>query len=65
MLPNRPPSEANPDNEPYGFFTGRCPRCQSDQLWDDNLNWGCNNCGAFYNQDNSPLPRLVPNGGSK
>lgn len=22
-----------------------CPRCSSNDLWDDNLSWGCNKCG--------------------
>lgn len=22
-----------------------CPRCGSNDLWDDNLSWGCNPCG--------------------
>jgi len=24
-----------------------CPRCQSHDLWDDNLAWGCNRCDFF------------------
>lgn len=46
--PNRPYSEVNPHNEPSGPFTGRCQRCGSDDLWDDNSYYGCNNCGAVY-----------------
>lgn len=34
----------NPNNEPTGPFTGRCPRCGSKNLWDDNLAYGCNDC---------------------
>lgn len=45
--PNRPQNETNPRNEPTGHFTGRCSRCGSNDLWDDNLHYGCNNCGAF------------------
>jgi hypothetical protein len=30
-------------------------------LWDDNLHYGCNNCGAFYSADSNPEPRLVRN----
>lgn len=36
----------NPTNEATGHFTGRCPFCGSDDLWDDNLAYGCNDCGA-------------------
>ena len=36
----------NPQNEPVGAFTGRCAHCGSDDLWDDNLAYGCNKCGA-------------------
>lgn len=37
----------NPKAEPMGHFTGRCKRCGSRDLWDDNLHYGCNTCGAF------------------
>lgn len=37
----------NPDHEPVGPFTGRCARCGSSDLWDDNLAYGCNKCGAI------------------
>jgi uncharacterized protein (DUF983 family) len=37
----------NPHNEPTGHFTGRCSRCGSKDLWDDNLAYGCNACGAI------------------
>jgi uncharacterized protein (DUF983 family) len=37
----------NPNNEPTGAFTGRCPHCGSNNLWDDNLAYGCNACGAM------------------
>lgn len=43
--PNLPPRETNPSNQPTGDFTGRCYQCGSDNLWDDNLHYGCNNCG--------------------
>lgn len=46
--PNRPQSETNPGNQPTGHFTGRCMKCGSNDLWDDNLTYGCNNCGAIY-----------------
>jgi uncharacterized protein (DUF983 family) len=59
--PNRPPAETNPNNEPTGHYTGRCARCGSSNLWDDNLAYGCNNCGAFYGADSNPGPRLVRN----
>lgn len=22
-----------------------CPHCHSNKIWDDNLHWGCENCG--------------------
>lgn len=59
--PNLPPSVVNPNHEPYGHYTGRCPRCQSADLWDDDLSYGCNNCGAFYGPDATFGPVLVPN----
>lgn len=37
----------NPKSEPTGHFTGRCSQCGSKDLWDDNLHYGCNCCGAF------------------
>lgn len=37
----------NPHGEPMGHFTGRCKVCGSNDLWDDNLHYGCNACGAF------------------
>lgn len=37
----------NPRNEKTGPYTGRCPHCGSRDLWDDNLAYGCNCCGAF------------------
>jgi hypothetical protein len=37
----------NPNAEPCGHFTGRCSKCGSSNLWDDNLHYGCNSCGAF------------------
>jgi len=60
--PNLPPSQTNPERQPVGHFTGRCQRCQSNDLWDDNLSYGCNNCGAFYGQDSNPAPRLIYTG---
>lgn len=38
----------NPTGESKGHFTGRCARCGSKDLWDDNLAYGCNDCGAIY-----------------
>ena len=38
----------NPNNEPVGHFTGRCKECGSNDLWDDNLSYGCNKCGAMW-----------------
>jgi uncharacterized protein (DUF983 family) len=37
----------NPNNEPVGDFSGRCASCGSSNLWDDNLAYGCNACGAL------------------
>ena len=37
----------NPGSEPVGHFTGRCAHCGSNDLWDDNLAYGCNACGAM------------------
>ena len=37
----------NPKAEPMGHFSGRCSKCGSNDLWDDNLHYGCNKCGAF------------------
>lgn len=37
----------NPAAQPTGDYTGRCKRCGSANLWDDNLAYGCNDCGAF------------------
>lgn len=48
----------NPKNEPTGHFTGRCMRCGSSDLWDDNTAYGCNRCGGFWC---GIEPRLVPN----
>ncbi len=31
-----------------GHYTGRCGRCGSSDLWDDNTAYGCNKCGAFW-----------------
>jgi hypothetical protein len=41
----------NPNGEPTGHFTGRCMRCGSSDLWDDNLAYGCNSCGAFLSSN--------------
>lgn len=41
----------NPKNEPTGNHTGRCRVCHSDDLWDDNLAYGCNCCGAFLSSN--------------
>jgi hypothetical protein len=38
----------NPDNLPTGHFTGRCGECGSKDLWDDNLTYGCDCCGAIW-----------------
>lgn len=37
----------NPENKPVGHYTGRCAHCGSSDLWDDNLAYGCNSCGAM------------------
>lgn len=56
--PKRPAHETNPNNEPTSHFTGRC-KCGSNDLWDDNLWYGCNNCGAAYSPEVAGMPRLV------
>lgn len=48
----------NPQNLPTGHFTGRCMRCGSSNLWDDNSAYGCNSCGAFWTGQE---PRLIRN----
>lgn len=30
--------------ERSGDYTGRCPKCGSTDIWDDNRSWGCNKC---------------------
>lgn len=37
----------NPNGERVGHHTGRCAHCGSSNLWDDNLAYGCNSCGAI------------------
>lgn len=37
----------NPNDEPTGSHTLRCQRCGSNDLWDDNVAYGCKNCGAW------------------
>jgi len=61
QYPNLPPRQTNPNNEPTGHFTGRFMKCGSASLWDDNLTYGCNNCGTIYFPDGNPLPVLIPN----
>ena len=46
-LPKREFNPRNPNNEPTGHYTGRCRKCGSNNLWDDNLAYGCNDCGSF------------------
>ncbi len=43
----------NPNNEPTGHYTGRCKHCGSNNLWDDNLAYGCRDCGALLCSSNS------------
>lgn len=31
----------------YVPYSGQCPKCGSKDLWDDNLNFGCNDCSWF------------------
>lgn len=56
MKPKLPESEEalaalrkmnNPNDRPVGAYTGRCPHCGLKDLWDDNLAYGCNGCGAL------------------
>ena len=30
-----------------GDYTGRCYKCGSTNLWDDNSAYGCNDCGMI------------------
>jgi len=43
-----PKVKINPKNEPVGHYTGRCMKCESNDLWDDVTAYGCNTCGAVY-----------------
>ena len=36
-----------PDNSKGGDYTGKCWKCGSKDLWDDNLSYGCNSCGMI------------------
>lgn len=31
-----------------GDHTGLCSRCGSRRLWEDNLSYGCRDCGAVF-----------------
>ncbi len=42
----------NPHNEHVGIFTGRCEYCGSNDLWDDNMAYGCNYCGSLLGTNN-------------
>lgn len=55
----------NPNNEPTGHFTGRCSRCGSNDLWDDNLAYGCNTCDSILAAGDAVQPRLVRNNSSE
>lgn len=39
--------EPDRTDESTGHFTGRCRHCGSNDLWDYNLAYGCNKCGAL------------------
>jgi hypothetical protein len=45
----------NPEGKPTGHYTGRCGRCGSNDLWDDNMAYGCNVCGSFFTAGNFGL----------
>lgn len=32
-----------------------CPRCGSNNLWDDNLWWGCDDCGYAGNESGGTM----------
>lgn len=34
--------------KPKGDHTGRCGKCGSARLWEDNLTYGCRDCGAIF-----------------
>lgn len=38
----------NPNGEPVGHYIGRCMKCESRDLWDDDTAYGCNSCGAWF-----------------
>jgi len=38
----------NPNHESVGPYTGRCANCHSNDLWDDETMYGCNQCGKWY-----------------
>lgn len=40
-------SGRNPGGEPTGDGSGRCWKCGSSNLWDDNFSYGCNDCGML------------------
>ena len=46
----------NPDQQPTGPYTGRCTACHGRDLWtaDNQLDYGCNCCGAFYGVGDMP-----------
>ena len=50
----------NPHNEPTGDHTGRCSKCGSTDLWDDNLAYGCNNCHAILRGNDPPMFIVFP-----
>lgn len=36
----------NPKRKPVGHYTGRCAKCHSTNLGEDNLVYWCKDCGA-------------------
>lgn len=35
-------------NDKYVPYSGICPKCGSNSLWDDNAHFGCNRCGCGW-----------------
>jgi hypothetical protein len=48
LKPIKTPMKGNEiQTEKGGDYTGRCYKCGSTNLWDDNLTYGCRSCGMI------------------
>lgn len=45
---NLPERKDETHNGIVGHYTGRCGKCGSSNLWDDNLSYGCNDYGRVW-----------------